>query len=57
VFPAEGDVKLLTSGVGLTVIDDVVAVVDPHEFVADTVYIPAFEVVTANADGFWPVDV
>jgi hypothetical protein len=41
----------------ITVTEDVVAVVDPQEFVADTVYIPALEVVTAKADGFWLVEV
>jgi hypothetical protein len=49
---AETDVDVV-----FTVTEDVVAVVEPQELVADTVYIPAFEVVTANADGFWPVDI
>jgi hypothetical protein len=58
--PAQSDVgdafAVTEAGATLTVIAAVVAVVEPHELVAVTVYIPAFEVVTAKADGFCAVE-
>jgi hypothetical protein len=53
----EGDAFAVTeAGATLTVTAAVVAVVEPHELVAVTVYIPALEAVTAKADGFCAVE-
>ncbi len=48
---------LTADGTTFTVTAAVVADVLPQALVAVTVYIPAYGEVTANADGFWLVEV